>query len=74
MKNRCYLYVQDDITVGNELRQAAFCVYASLCANNEDVRKQVGKLVINLALSYVSSCCLFVAECQWQRKVVKRCN
>jgi len=33
--------VQDDITVGNELRQAAFRVYASLCANNEDVRKQV---------------------------------
>jgi len=32
---------QDDITVGNELRQAAFRVYASLCANNEDVRKQV---------------------------------
>lgn len=32
---------KDDITVGNELRQAAFRAYASLCANNEDVRKQV---------------------------------
>jgi len=33
--------IKDDITVGNELRQAAFRAYASLCANNEDVRKQV---------------------------------
>ena len=32
---------QDDIVVGNELRQAAFKAYASLGANDEDIRKKV---------------------------------
>ena len=32
---------QDDIVVGNELRQAAFRAYASLSANDEDIRKKV---------------------------------
>jgi len=32
---------QDDIIVGNELRQAAFRAYASLGANDEDIRKQI---------------------------------
>ena len=32
---------QDDIVVGNELRQAAFRAYASLGANDEDIRKKV---------------------------------
>jgi len=33
--------LQDDIIVGNDLRQAAFRAYASLCANSEEVRKKV---------------------------------
>ena len=37
-----YCALQDDIVVGNELRQAAFKAYASLGANDEDIRKKVG--------------------------------
>ncbi|KAK2141288.1 hypothetical protein LSH36_1127g00056 [Paralvinella palmiformis] len=32
---------KDDIVVGNELRQAAFRAYASLGANDEDIRKKI---------------------------------
>lgn len=32
---------KDDIVVGNELRQAAFKAYASLGANDEDIRKKI---------------------------------
>ena len=34
---------RDDITCGNELRQAAFRAYASLGANDEDIRKRVSE-------------------------------
>lgn len=34
---------KDDITVGNELRQAAFRAYASLGANDEEIRKKVSR-------------------------------
>ena len=35
---------KDDITVGNELRQAAFRAFASLGANDEEIRKKVRSL------------------------------
>ena len=38
---RLYFERQDDIAVGNELRQAAFRAFASLGANDEDIRKKV---------------------------------
>ena len=38
---------QDDIVVGNELRQAAFRAYASLGANDEDIRKKVNMITVH---------------------------
>lgn len=48
---------QDDILVGNELRQAAFRAYASLGANDEDIRKKVCSLrlaIINVFTMYLN--------------------
>ncbi|ELU07690.1 hypothetical protein CAPTEDRAFT_150039 [Capitella teleta] len=35
------VFLNDDILVGNELRQAAFRAYASLGANDEDIRRRI---------------------------------
>lgn len=45
--------MQDDITVGNELRQAAFKAYASLAANDEDIRRRVVSGVLILKVVHI---------------------
>ena len=49
---------QDAITVGNELRQAAFRAYASLGANDEDIRKKVAPQILSQHYS-IQYFCMF---------------
>ena len=61
----CFI-LQDDITCGNELRQAAFRAYASLGANDEDIRKRVstsGVYSTSGLVSISSSYSIFYLPC-----------